>query len=145
MVDQSKKQTCSAIERWTSSKKDIQGIVHCELLDNKQIIISNLYRNQLRRLKTDMDKKCPSLLNRNRVILQQYNVHLHIAQSTKGARLELIASSFTETNLMSGFLECLKQLFKNIASFYHVSKSKVGDLYRGWPKGSLFNSYYTAV
>ena len=24
-----------------------------------------------------------------------------------------------------------------------ISKSKVGDLTRGWPKGSLFNSYYT--
>ena len=26
-----------------------------------------------------------------------------------------------------------------------VSKSKVGDWSRGWPEGSLFNSYYTVM
>ena len=26
-----------------------------------------------------------------------------------------------------------------------ISKSKVGDHSRGWPEGSLFNSYYTKV
>ena len=27
----------------------------------------------------------------------------------------------------------------------HIYKSKVGDLSRGWPEGSLFNSYFTEV
>ena len=35
-------------------------------------------------------------------------------------------------------------LFEIIANFINVS-SKVGDRSRGWPEGSLFNSYYTEV
>ena len=30
-----------------------------------------------------------------------------------------------------------------VCTCIYISKSKVGDLSRGWPKGSLFNSYYT--
>ena len=35
--------------------------------------------------------------------------------------------------------------FEMAANIWNVSKSKVGDLSRGWPKGSLSNSYYTEV
>ena len=27
----------------------------------------------------------------------------------------------------------------------YICKSKVGDFSRGWPEGSIFNSYYTEV
>ena len=33
----------------------------------------------------------------------------------------------------------------NISFFIRGSKSKVGDHSRGWPEGSLFDSYYTMV
>ena len=32
-----------------------------------------------------------------------------------------------------------------VYSTAHCKRSKVGDLNRGWPEGSLFNSYYTDV
>ena len=34
---------------------------------------------------------------------------------------------------------------KVILFLINDSKSKVGDLFRGWREGSLFNSYYTEV
>ena len=45
-------------------------------------ISSNLYCNQLHHLKTAMDKKCPSFVNRKEVTLH-VNVCLHMAQLIK--------------------------------------------------------------
>ena len=38
----------------------------------------------------------------------------------------------------------LNYKFGSVKSYLHII-SKVGNLSRGWPEGSLFNSYYTKV
>lgn len=83
-VDLLCEQTWSTTER-TSSKEDqfsvwwgILGIVNYDPLDNNQTINTNLYCQQLSRLKAALDKKCPSLFNMNGVICYHDNAPPHI-------------------------------------------------------------------
>lgn len=63
---------------------DIQGIIHYQLLDNNEKKINaGPYRQQLRRLKTALDRKRPSLINQKEVILHYDNAGPHTTRLTK--------------------------------------------------------------
>ena len=53
-------------------------------------------------------------------------------------------NTITPTN-EAWHLERSCRFFEIYVMLYQVKVSKVGDLSRGWPEGSLFNSYYTKV
>ena len=60
--------------------------------------------------------------------------------------LFLINQHFSFVLIVDSFLIFVTVQQKSIyILLINVSKSKVGDLSRGWPEGSLFNNYYTEV
>ena len=63
---------------------DILGIDPYELLDNNQTTTFDIYLNQLCHLKTALNLKDPSLINKNGITLHHDNAHPHTAQLTKG-------------------------------------------------------------
>ena len=62
---------------------NIRRIFYNRLWGNNQIITSNLYCNQLRRLKTALNKNLSFLVNRNWVILHHGNTNPHTAHLIK--------------------------------------------------------------
>lgn len=62
---------------------DLKGIVYYELMGDNQTITSEVYCQQLTRLKAVLQEKRPSLINRKGVILHHDNARPHTARATK--------------------------------------------------------------
>ena len=62
---------------------DIKGILYYEFLDNNETITSNLYKEQLIKLKKKLLKKRPALFNRKQIILLHDNEKPHISSTTQ--------------------------------------------------------------
>ena len=76
---------------------DWQGIIHYVLLPYGQTLNSDLYYQQLDRLKAALMQKRPSLINRSQIVFHQDNARPHIfgdAPEAPGARME---GSFAST------------------------------------------------
>ncbi|XP_017062383.1 histone-lysine N-methyltransferase SETMAR-like [Drosophila ficusphila] len=68
---------------------DWQGIIHYELLPYGQTLNSDLYCQQLDRLKTALMQKRPSLINRGRIAFHQDNARPHTSLVTRQKLREL--------------------------------------------------------
>lgn len=69
---------------WWNSK----GIVYYELLPNNQTINSDKYCSQLDKLKAEIGKKCPELVNRKGVVFHHDNARPHTSLQTRQKLLE---------------------------------------------------------
>ena len=58
---------------------EIDGIVHCQLLDNNQIISAMVYGDRLHRLKDALIRNRSSLVNRKGVLFHHANARPHTA------------------------------------------------------------------
>ena len=61
--------------RW----QDWKGVLYYELLPENQTINSNKYCSRWDQMKDALDKKCPGLVNRKRIIFHQYNARPHVS------------------------------------------------------------------
>ncbi|XP_017765117.1 PREDICTED: histone-lysine N-methyltransferase SETMAR-like [Eufriesea mexicana] len=68
---------------------DWKGILHYELLPSGQSLNSDLYCQQLTRLKQVIDQKRPELANRKGVVFHQDNARLHTSLTTRQKLREL--------------------------------------------------------
>jgi len=68
---------------------DWQGIIHFELLPYGQTLNSDLYCQQLDRLKAALMQKRPSLVNRGRIVFHQDNARPHKSLVTRQKLREL--------------------------------------------------------
>ncbi|GFY02903.1 mariner transposase [Trichonephila clavipes] len=68
---------------------DWKGIIYYELLPYGQTLNSDLYCQQLDRLKLAIDKKRPELANRRGVVFHQDNARLHSSRVTRQKLWEL--------------------------------------------------------
>ncbi|VUZ48385.1 unnamed protein product [Hymenolepis diminuta] len=62
---------------------DLKGIVYYELVSDNQTMTSEVYRQQLTRLKAVLQEKRPFLINRRGVILHHDNARPHTPRATK--------------------------------------------------------------
>ncbi|GFX49138.1 histone-lysine N-methyltransferase SETMAR-like [Trichonephila clavipes] len=68
----------------TAAKPGLRpGIIYCELLPNGQALNSDLYCQQLDRLKLPIDQKRPELANRRGVVFHQDNARPHTSVVTR--------------------------------------------------------------
>ena len=58
---------------------DWKGVLYYELLPENQTTNFNKYCSQWDQLKDALDKKCPELVNRKRIIFHQYNARPHVS------------------------------------------------------------------
>ena len=58
------------------------GVAYWELIFMNQTITAEVYFAQLSRLKEELKKKWPALVNRKGVILQHDNAKLHVEKAT---------------------------------------------------------------
>ena len=65
------------------------GVLYYELLPENQTINSNEYCSQRDQLKAALDKKCPELVNRKRIIFHQDNARPHVSLMTRQKLLQL--------------------------------------------------------
>ena len=68
---------------------DWKGIVHYELLPSGQTIDSNLYCQQLERLRQAIEKTRPELINRKGVVFHRDNARPHVSIATRQKLREL--------------------------------------------------------
>lgn len=61
---------------------DYRGVIYYELLPQNEMITGNIYCHQLERLKAELEKVRPGLINRNNVIIQQDNARPHTSKLT---------------------------------------------------------------
>jgi len=66
-----------------------KGIVHYELLSSNPTINSELYCEQLQRLKQAIERKRPELINRRGVVFHHDNARPHISLMTRQKLREL--------------------------------------------------------
>ena len=66
-----------------------KGALYYELLPENQTINSNKYCSQLDQLKAALNKKCPELVNRKRIIFHQDNARPHVSLMTRQKLLKL--------------------------------------------------------
>ena len=66
-----------------------KGVLYYELLLENQTIHSNKYYCQLDQLKAALNKKCPELVNRKRIIFHQDYARRHVSLMTRQKLLQL--------------------------------------------------------
>ena len=68
---------------------DWKGVLRYEVLLEDQTINSNKYCSQLDQLKAGLDKKCPELAKRKRILFHQDNTRPHVSLMTRQKLLQL--------------------------------------------------------
>ena len=68
---------------------DWKGVLYYELLLENETINSNKFCSQLDQLKAALDKKCPELVNRKRIIFHRDTTRPHVSLMTRQKLLQL--------------------------------------------------------
>ena len=81
-----------------------------------------------------------------------FSIHIHkntfysvVINSEHISRDHFLSSNWKETHFYVYLSYTLNLMYKDIYIYIYIYISKVGDHSRGWPEGSLFDSYYTKV
>lgn len=127
-----------------------EGIIHFEVLPNREFINADVYCAQLERMYEVLSKKYPSLVNRKRIYLQQDNAKPHTARKTKEKIKELHGIELLPHPAYSPDLApCDFHLFRSMAhflrgrSFNNLEDIKTGCLEffdskdKGWYKSGI--------
>ena len=98
-------------------------------------ITTNLYCNQLCCLKTALDKKNPSLVNRKRIILHHNNPHLHTGQLTQDL-LEDLGKNYFILHILLTLLLLIITCFGNYRILWIVL---------GWHQENRLNTNWSHI